>query len=688
MTSSTSRPASTPAGSIGGLPERIGRYRVARQISRGGMAEVYEAYLDGDGGFSRRFAIKTPLPNTELQHLAAFADEARILSQLHHPGVVGVMDFGTHEGWPYQVLEYVDGADVKQLYGQDAFTDTRALMVTAQAARALHYVHTATDWQGRELGIIHRDVSPQNLLISRAGDLKLIDFGIAMAEGRLAKTQAGTIKGKLVYMAPEQIGGQRVTPRTDVYSLGCVLFFMLRGSSPYATEASRSRAAQRLPPAWRASMPGDLAAIIEKASALHPKLRYSTALEMAEDCERALSTRPDAVSDSLSECWTPRRRPTPARPRRRPARGSDIVVVGVEQPEDAPTLADLGLLSPVRPIASEETAPEPAEAAWLGLSVARAVTEASDSAALVSAPHLSSVGDYAVGEPLAVGDRIYSTTSEAEAPLALKVLECEEVGLDVVGHRLSDAARVSTFDHESFLRVRDFGVRDGRFFIVTERPEGTSLAKLLLDAERSGGLTTSEVLALAASACATVRSLQAQLAQRPHRSPARDLRAATLLLSPEGTLRLMDILIDGPMDETGDPRGEEVRALIALLEMLPNVAGAQAPLQTALGQLRNDVSPLSLSQAMLTLTQARGQRSESPLRQTLAALLLRFSGAEATAFHSDDQDEDEAYAGTDDTLILTQEGPRGPGLEALVTEVDPGEFDGPHSDAFIAARYA
>src|SRR5688572_21502747 len=172
-------------------PELLVRYRIARSIKRGGMAEVFEAYLDGDGGFIRRFAIKRPLPGTDLHLLAAFADEARILSQLDHPGIVSVFDFGTERGWPYQVLEYVDGVDLATLVSIASRSRTpiageHALHLIGDAAAALHYAHGAVDFEGRPLGVVHRDVSPHNIVVSWRGDVKVLDFGIAMANHRLA----------------------------------------------------------------------------------------------------------------------------------------------------------------------------------------------------------------------------------------------------------------------------------------------------------------------------------------------------------------------------------------------------------------------------------------------------------------------------------------------------------------------
>ncbi len=329
-------------------PELLGRYRVARSIKRGGMAEVFEAYLDGDGGFVRRFAIKRPLPGTDLHLLAAFADEARILSQLDHPGIVSVFDFGTHDGWPYQVLEYVDGADLATLapLAEERglpLTSAHALQLIGDAAAALDYAHHASDFEGRPLGVVHRDVSPHNIVVSWRGDVKVLDFGIAIAHHRLALTRAGIIKGKLSFMSPEQLSGQRVSPRADVFSLGCVLHHLLVGASPFSGAERGEPRIGRMDP--------DVADIVRTAVSYDPVRRYAGALQLARACDEALARR-GAQRSELAE-WLSRLQPRPAFESR--LRDSGAVLVEINVQEDAATVADLdrGELEECAPTARE-----------------------------------------------------------------------------------------------------------------------------------------------------------------------------------------------------------------------------------------------------------------------------------------------------------------------------------------------
>jgi serine/threonine protein kinase len=343
------------------LPELLGRYRLARAIKSGGMAEVFEAYLDGDGGFVRRFAIKRPLPGTDLLQLAAFADEARILSQLDHPGIVSVFDYGIERGWPYQVLEYIDGIDLTTLVGIAARNRTdipieHALQVIADAAAALHYAHHAVDFEGRALGVVHRDVSPQNIVVSWRGDVKVLDFGIALANHRLALTRAGIIKGKLSFMSPEQLSGQRVTPRGDVFSLGCVLHYLAAGDSPFSG-AVRGR------PNISAAIDEDVAEIIRTAIACDPCQRHASAHQLALACDAAIARR-GGLRAKLAE-WL-----AVLQPPRSTIRSGDVgsaVVCEANLQEEAATVADLDrgqltvrdtLLLPRRAIRLEEAATE------------------------------------------------------------------------------------------------------------------------------------------------------------------------------------------------------------------------------------------------------------------------------------------------------------------------------------------
>ncbi|HEY0250546.1 MAG TPA: serine/threonine-protein kinase, partial [Kofleriaceae bacterium] len=200
------------------------------------MAEVFEGELAGDHNFVRKVALKRLLPSIADDADAAkrFLDEARIASALHHAGIVAVLDVGLLDGVPFQVLELVDGLDASALMrrlGGKVPVDA-ALAITGDVARALDHAHHATDESGLAREIVHRDVKPQNILISWDGDVKLTDFGIALARDREARTEVGQVAGTFGFMAPEQRTRDRVDGASDVYALGLTLHALLTGRSP------------------------------------------------------------------------------------------------------------------------------------------------------------------------------------------------------------------------------------------------------------------------------------------------------------------------------------------------------------------------------------------------------------------------------------------------------------------------
>ncbi len=213
------------------LPEQFGRYQLQQRLGRGGMAEVFRATVDGPGGFSRAVAIKRILPQYSQDEwfMRMIADEARIVSRLAHPNIVQILETGEVDGTWYIAFELVDGTDLFQLLQRiyargQALPPAFACYIVAEIAAALDHAHSRRDEQGQPLGIVHRDVSPQNVLLSWLGEVKLGDFGIARATQRTSDTQAGTIKGKVYYMSPEQARGETVDHRSDLFSAGILLY--------------------------------------------------------------------------------------------------------------------------------------------------------------------------------------------------------------------------------------------------------------------------------------------------------------------------------------------------------------------------------------------------------------------------------------------------------------------------------
>jgi len=218
----------------GSTPKQIGKYQILDRLAVGGMAELFKATLQGNLGFEKLVAIKKILPHlaNDRSFVEMFIDEARITAQLDHRHIVQVFELGTDSDTPYIAMQYVDGLDVLALLRECARAQIRlpadlAALIARDVLDALDYAHHATDQRGKALGIVHRDISPGNVLLSWRGDVKLTDFGIARAAERRHKTEAGTLKGKYGYMSPEQVSSGDVDARSDLFSVGILLSEMV-----------------------------------------------------------------------------------------------------------------------------------------------------------------------------------------------------------------------------------------------------------------------------------------------------------------------------------------------------------------------------------------------------------------------------------------------------------------------------
>ena len=219
----------------------IGTYVLERKLGSGGMAEVYLARRSGPRGFTKRVALKRILPelSEDSQLIQMFCDEARIAATLNHPNIAQVIEFGEHEGEFFIVMEYVDGVSCSALLRAasqrgESLPIGAALYVAHEVLHALAFAHEATDESGRALGVVHRDISPSNVLVSRVGNVKLIDFGITRSLLAERRTYPGELKGKLRYMSPEQILGADVDARSDLFAVGIVLTEMIAGRSLFS----------------------------------------------------------------------------------------------------------------------------------------------------------------------------------------------------------------------------------------------------------------------------------------------------------------------------------------------------------------------------------------------------------------------------------------------------------------------
>ncbi|HWO22088.1 MAG TPA: serine/threonine-protein kinase [Kofleriaceae bacterium] len=280
-------------------PERIGRYDVVSHLATGGMGQVFLARSAGLGGFVRHVVIKTlDLPGTdEDEAIAMFLDEARLLGLLHHQHITPVYEVGRDDdGMLFLVMDYVHGTTAHDVWQRTnvlgaALPIDFSLTVAAAAASGLHYAHTRRDAGGRSLDIVHRDVSLSNLMIGFDGAVKLIDFGIAKAANRSTQTQAGFIKGKLGYMAPEQLRGLGVDARTDVFALGIVLYELTTMRRAFRDESDqvtmdRIRNGTFAPPrSVNPDYPPELERIVTRALRAEPRDRYPNAEAMRRDLD-------------------------------------------------------------------------------------------------------------------------------------------------------------------------------------------------------------------------------------------------------------------------------------------------------------------------------------------------------------------------------------------------------------------
>ena len=287
------------------IGSRIDRYDVVRHVARGGMGSVWLGRLQGKHGFEKLVAIKTIRQElaAEGRFKAMFLDEARITSRLHHANVAQVLDVGEHASMIYIVFEWVAGKSLeavcREAEARGSGVDVAfALRTMAEVCAGLHAAHELNDDEGSPLGVVHRDVSPLNVLVGEGGFAKLIDFGVAKARDRVApETRSGVVKGTPQYMAPEQAMGHDVDRRADIWAAGATLYRALAGQPPFADREELAafiggRPLKELP----ASTDPDVRAIVKKAMEREPDDRYPTANAMRAALEQVLHSAKDRVS--------------------------------------------------------------------------------------------------------------------------------------------------------------------------------------------------------------------------------------------------------------------------------------------------------------------------------------------------------------------------------------------------------
>ncbi len=282
-------------------PRNVGRYVVHAELASGGMATVHLAKLKGPLGFSRTVAIKQLHAHyaKDPDFVAMLLDEARLAGRIQHPNVVSPIDVVSEGGEVSVVMEYVHGEPLHRLVRALPKDERMALpfvsAVVSGVLHGLHAAHEALDEKGEPLGIVHRDVSPQNVIVGIDGVARVLDFGIAKATGRIQTTRDGQIKGKLAYMAPEQCRSLAVGPRTDVYAVGVILWELLAGRRLFRGDNDASILEQvllgvvRPPSRWVPALPSALDTIVMRALERDPELRFATAREMAMALEDVVS---------------------------------------------------------------------------------------------------------------------------------------------------------------------------------------------------------------------------------------------------------------------------------------------------------------------------------------------------------------------------------------------------------------
>ncbi len=277
------------------------RYRVIEKIAAGGMAEVFRAESAGLEGFKKTVAIKRVLPHLsqKKEFIGMFLDEARLSAALSHSNVVQVFDIGVGDDTYFIVMEYVDGANLKSVIehrkqlGRPLPIEI-ACLIALRTCEGLAYAHEVLDALGQPLGIVHRDVSPPNVLITRHGEVKVVDFGLAKANSQLEASQPGIIKGKFSYLSPEAALGEEVDHRTDIFATGIILWEMITGTRLFLGETDlgtvRQVQAARVPPLsqYVKDVPATLEHIMGQALARDPRSRYQSARDFGRDLNRVL----------------------------------------------------------------------------------------------------------------------------------------------------------------------------------------------------------------------------------------------------------------------------------------------------------------------------------------------------------------------------------------------------------------
>jgi serine/threonine protein kinase len=287
------------------LPTRIDRYEPLKKLATGGMAEIFLAKQSGLEGFEKVVVLKRILTHlaSDEEFVSMFLDEARIAAKLSHPNIVQIYDLGKADSTFYIAMEYVSGRNIQHLITKQQNVGghlpvEHVCRIVAGVCDGLFYAHSRKDYDGKPLNIIHRDISPQNILVSFAGGVKVVDFGIAKASTQLAQTRAGVLKGKYAYMSPEQVRGTRIDHRSDIFAVGLVMYEMLTGVRAFERDSSLKTLKAIVqdkplnPREMNPEIPMEVVKILSKALEKNPDRRYKTAQEFQLAIEDWLEQSP------------------------------------------------------------------------------------------------------------------------------------------------------------------------------------------------------------------------------------------------------------------------------------------------------------------------------------------------------------------------------------------------------------
>ena len=521
------------------LPRPFERFTLLKRIARGGMGEVYLATAGGIEGAERPVVIKIIRRDhdTDSSFLARFLDEARIQSQLHHPGVAQVLEASTDDsGKPYVVVEYVEGRNLSDVRSRAAQLGVRiewpeAVALAITMGDALAHVHERTDAEGRPLDIVHRDLSPQNVMVGYGGDSKLIDFGTARGENRRCHTISGVVFAKPGYVAPEVANNTPGGVPADLYAFGIILWELLVGRRFLVGEPAVHLAAVGAgkkcptPIAQALGASPELDQVIARLTAPRIEDRYSSARKAVGDLVRVLQRAPSLADGDRSvrgRIAQLMRTLYPAEPARSRAEFQSLLgasrnvkpVVPQLPPSPPPPSSDEALLAGTRYRIERE----------LGRGATGVVYEA---------VHLD------------LGRRV-----------ALKVLHMECAGGETRSRFVAEARAVARVSHEGLVELYEFGfTSDGRPFYAMELVAGEPLDHRLL---RKGAFPWREAVGIACEACHAVEA--AHEAGLVHR----DIKPANVLLLDSGGVKVLDFGVAKPVNEIETSHESEAGALVVL----------------------------------------------------------------------------------------------------------------------------